>query len=264
MDWITHLDALARYVSANAALAVVAGGLGAAISLLVSQWLSYSFGQLARAKEERRARNRKTLDVVLSTYHELMNDFRSTSELSEPSLFVGYAGRMLGDRAYFPFWTLNKEQLYIFDNVVKKESGLFPTELSAATAKFYQSSLLILALIVDTRSAEFAKLGVRRRIDYLGNVFEAYYEHVLNACEVLLAFDRWVDRQPPAVLGTERRFADLSWTRGRYGLVLPSYDFDHVTTRWLAYRRVRGKAARERHRFRVIKRAVDDQFRQEA
>jgi len=238
------LGAIVAFVKNNAA-AGVAGVVGA----LFSGFVSARYGEIFKIRDATRQREEKTDDLLNSAYHEVGLDLVSNAAETTPDQLKAYLRKMLVEPDYFPIWTSYPEELFVFENQIKKEAAILPEDIKPTYYQFYQSHLYAKQYLVDARSKDVLALPQPRRVRFLCNLYDACFESMCDACLAARAFER-VD------VKRGRRYFDLDWAVERFDLRLPSNDLDHVTTRWLAYLAMESAIRREQRRSWIIARAA--------
>lgn len=223
-----ELAAIAKFVADNKVYSLAAGALGAAIGAVFSGFVSAKYGEIFKIRDAQRIRREQWEDLLNSAYHEVGLDLISSALMTAPDQLKFYYKKMLAEPDYFPIWTSHPEELFVFENQIKKAAAILPEEIKTDYYRFYQSHLFAKQYLVDARSKDILNLPQPRRIRFLANLYDACFESMRDACLAARSFERF-----ESSIG--RHYFDLEWAKDRFGLRLPSYDLGHVTTRWLAY-----------------------------
>jgi hypothetical protein len=202
-DITALLAILSKNLTASAFLTIIILLITIAVPILITRPIADLFDRRAKRNE----RNDRVRDVTIAAYHEIFSEFRGMIEAfaKAEGEVQEFEKRMEEDPKYFPFWTFNENDLFVFESYVKEDIAIYPSTLIGPTVEVYRSAGSLMAYMKDCRSEAIEKLPVWQKVQFLKNVYDAAYEHIVICCSTLAAYETWQYRS------RMQDYADMSW-----------------------------------------------------
>ena len=216
------LDLLARHMTLYALITLVVLLLTVAVPIIVTRPIADRFDRRAKARE----RQERVQDVTLAVYHEIFFSMKAAlgSFAGDKATLDDIVRKMSADTSYFPHWTFDDSEPFVYDNYVKKDIAIFPSELIGTTVEFYGLAQFYLAYLKDTRAEMVLNLPPHRKINFIKTLFSSAFEYIETCSTVLIAYEQWISTSKAGALSDldwlmEKKLTDESGVIGEDGVI---------------------------------------------
>jgi len=187
----TFTDLLAKHLTLEVFLTLIILALTVALPILISRPLADRFDRNAKTKD----RQERVEDITLAAYHEIFLAWIAMIEaFGIPDMAEAIVKRIQSEVTYFPLYTFDPSEPTVFENYVKKDIAIFPTELIRATISYYDSLQFFTAYLVDSRTDRVAGLTESRKIAFVRDLYSTAYQHMATGCASLIAYEDYVEK----------------------------------------------------------------------
>lgn len=199
IGWLA--DLLSRHLTLYTLITCVLLLLFIAIPIVITRPIADRFDRRAKARE----RQERVRDITIAAYYEMAISLKAMVGTfdGDQSVVDTFAQKIRMDTSYFPLWTFDDSELPVYENYVKKDIAIFPSELIGTTVEFYQASQYFLAYLKDARSEAVLRLSTDRKVGFVKNVYSAAFEYIEACCTALIKYEAWIAK--PTDL------SDLAW-----------------------------------------------------
>ena len=215
------VELLARHLTIYALITFIVLLLTVALPIIVTRPIADRFDRRAKARE----RQERVQDVTLAVYHEVFFSMKAAlgSFAGDKATLDDIVRKMSADTSYFPHWTFDDSEPFVYENYVKKDIAIFPSELIGTTVEFYGLAQFYLAYLKDTRAEMVLNLPPHRKINFIKTLFSSAFEYIETCSTVLVAYEHWISTSKAGALSdldwlVEKKLTDESGIIGEDGL----------------------------------------------
>lgn len=216
------VELLARHLTIYALITFIVLLLTVALPIIVTRPIADRFDRRAKARE----RQERVQDVTLAVYHEVFFSMKAAlgSFAGDKATLDGIVEKMSADTSYFPHWTFDDSEPFVYENYVKKDIAIFPSELIGETVELYGLAQFYLAYLKDTRAEMVLNLPPHRKISFVKTLFSSAFEYIETCSTVLIAYEQWISTSKAGALSDldwlmEKKLTDESGVIGEDGVI---------------------------------------------